>query len=124
MITILIVDDEPVNLLLLESILENKYKIITASSVKHARNIILTKKIDLIISDYNMPFENGIQFLMWLNKNQINIPFIFVTAGIPENQLDVAKNLGVNNIIEKPFSIRNISEKIDSIVESKILSFM
>lgn len=82
--TILIVDDEPVNLRLLDNILGDEYDIDFAQSADEAINIVQTEKdaISLVLLDLHMPGRSGFAVLdiMREDKDLHNIPVIVVTT--------------------------------------------
>ena len=79
LIRILLVDDEEVFLKVaktyLEKIKEN-FKITIKEKAKEALEIIEKEDFDVIISDYQMPEMNGLEFLIQLKEKRIEIPFI------------------------------------------------
>src|SRR6185295_17374266 len=61
--TILVVDDEPSSLLLLERVLRPLYKVITAGSGEVALEVLKTEEISLLITDQRMPGISGTELL-------------------------------------------------------------
>lgn len=72
-------------------------------------------KIDLIISDWNMPKKDGLDFLKWVRSNEEskNTPFIMATAQGDKTQEQLAKKEGANGHIAKPFDAEELGTKID-----------
>ncbi len=105
MYTILVVDDEPVNVFLLLKILENGgYTVLTARSGSEALQILQKFIPDLILLDLVMPRINGFEVLANLKCNKIlkTIPVIIVSAlNDSENKLK-AYNAGAVAYITKP----------------------
>lgn len=83
---ILLVDDEPLVIVTLKSLIDwEKYDfqiIMTVSNGEEALNYVLhhTEIVDIIISDVDMPKMNGIDLGLNLRLNNINIPIIFLSA--------------------------------------------
>ena len=104
--SILIVDDESLNLKVLKTILENEYEIIVAKSGEQALKRIEAYPPSLILLDILMPEMDGYEVCRRLKENQAtaNIPIIFITA--LTEALDEAKGftLGAVDYITKPFS--------------------
>lgn len=117
---ILIVDDSETNLVLLEAILEDEgYKVQKAYSVREAVDL-LTKSIPhLILLDLLMPNENGFDLLKKLKsgENYNNIPIIIVTAFANQENKIIAKNLGAEDVIEKPIDIPEFLDKVHKVLE-------
>jgi len=82
-VTILIIDDKPVNIFALEKLLEKKERaFLTATSGKEGLTIALNKDVDLIILDVQMPDMDGFEVAQILksNKQTKDIPIIFASA--------------------------------------------
>jgi len=79
--SILYVDDEPILLELGKVYLErtNEFEVTTATSASAALNLIKTHRFQTIVSDYQMPGMNGIDFLKTVRVDD-NIPFIIFTG--------------------------------------------
>ena len=101
---ILIVDDEPINLKVLNNILKDIYKLIFAKSGTEALRLIEKEKPDLILLDVMMPEMTGYEVCEHLKQNPLykTIPIIFVTA--LNDAVDEAKglNVGAVDYISKP----------------------
>ncbi|MCG3218161.1 MAG: PAS domain S-box protein, partial [Candidatus Heimdallarchaeota archaeon] len=101
---ILFVDDEPDLLTIGKIYLEKNhkdFKIITAESAKEAFNIIDAEDIDVIVSDYQMPVVNGLEFLQLVRANNQDIPFIIFTGRGREEIAIAALNFGADRYIQK-----------------------
>jgi len=88
-INILIVDDEPKNLTVLESILDNPgYRLVKAESADQALLALLVDQFALLILDIRMPGVTGIELAQMIKerKKTAQIPIIFLTAYYNEDQ--------------------------------------
>lgn len=113
---ILIVDDSETNLVLLEAILEDDgFEVITAFSARDAEEILKNDIPDIILLDLLMPNENGFDFLRKLKAgSEYNqIPVIIVTAFANDENKFIAKDLGAEDMIEKPIDIPVFLEKVN-----------
>jgi putative two-component system response regulator len=112
--TILLVEDDPAILKLLEFIFKKEYSVILAINGKDALQKISECKPDLIISDIMMPEMNGLEFKKDLNEKPetSNIPFIFLTAMSDKQTRDQSMELGVNEYLVKPVKPPEIKEKV------------
>ena len=91
---------------------------IIASNGEDAFELLKTSpKIDLIISDINMPKMDGLEFLEKLRYIDSKIPFIFVTARDEPDKMLRAIQLDIDNYILKPINLQNLLAVIDKIVE-------
>lgn len=118
-INIMYIEDDVLATTKLKHILEKYFnKIIIASNGQDAfEKIKVEPKIDLIISDINMPKMDGLEFLEELRKDNLEVPFIFVTARDEPDKMLKAIQLDINNYILKPINLQNLLSIIDKIVE-------
>ncbi|NQV80753.1 MAG: response regulator [Alphaproteobacteria bacterium] len=74
--------------------------------------------VDLIISDYNMPEMDGLQFLRAVRSdpNMRKTPFIMVTGRGDKELVTKAAQAGVNNYVVKPFTVEILRKKIEAVV--------
>jgi DNA-binding response OmpR family regulator len=124
-INILYIEDEILAVNKLKNILEKFFnKIIIASNGEVAfEKIKAESKIDLIISDINMPKMDGLQFLEELRKHN-SIPFIFLTARNESDKMLKAIQLEVDNYILKPIDLQNLLKVINKIVEKLYKNYL
>jgi two-component system chemotaxis response regulator CheY len=89
-----------------------------AADGKLALEKVKTEKIDLIISDWNMPNMTGIDFLRQVRSEEAlkGIPFIMVTAEGKKENVIAAVQAGVNNYIVKPFNAATLKEKMVKVI--------
>lgn len=105
--TLLLVDDTPINLHLLEGVLTPEYTTRTASSGQAALEIANTQPIDLILLDIMMPEMDGHEVCRRLKENPTtrDIPIIFVTAmGKDADELR-GLEFGAVDYITKPINL-------------------
>jgi two-component system, chemotaxis family, chemotaxis protein CheY len=83
-----------------------------------ALDILKKEKVDLIVSDWNMPKMTGLDLLKAVraDDNLKGIPFIMVTAeGQKDNVIEAVK-AGVSNYIVKPFTPETFGEKLEKVL--------
>jgi len=114
--TILIVDDEPEVLLIMEVILSGEgYKVIKANNGKECLEIAQRESPDLILLDVYMPVMDGFKALKRLraNKRTQNIPVIFLTAVAKEaKQIEKGLLLGAEEYITKPIKVDEFVSRV------------
>ncbi|MCW4009411.1 MAG: hybrid sensor histidine kinase/response regulator [Candidatus Bathyarchaeota archaeon] len=102
-ILVLHVDDDPSVLEVSRQILESegKFRVEAASSVEDALQKIGTQPFEAIISDYEMPGKDGLQFLEELRQQKNEIAFVMFTGRGREEVAVRALNLGADRYINK-----------------------
>lgn len=89
----------------------------TAYYVEEAMKIIQEEKIDILLSDIEMPGMNGIEFLSWLRKQDYQVNCIFLTCHARFDYARDAIRLGCCDYILKPAPYEEIQEKILQLTE-------
>lgn len=107
---ILIVDDEPFNLDLLEQELSDLgYAVVRAETGAAALTEIDKMAPDLVLLDYLMPGMNGIEVLQTIRKTQNDLPIVMITAyGTIDLAVEAIK-AGADDFITKPFDPEHLS---------------
>ena len=115
---ILVVDDfDTMQKIIRNILLEQGYSdIVYARNGKLALEALQKEKIDLIISDWNMPTMNGLELLKAVRESPElrHLPFIMVTAEAEQAHINVAIKAKVDAYILKPFSGEKLAEKIEA----------
>ncbi|MBF0143236.1 MAG: diguanylate cyclase [Magnetococcales bacterium] len=102
--TILIVDDGPENILLLERILSKEYRVISTTHGEEAQFLARKNRPDLIILDVLMPGMDGYQICAHLKSDPETqgIPVIFITAMDQDADEEAGLSLGAVDYLTKP----------------------
>ncbi len=119
--TILIADDEPNILLSLEFLMQREgYRVLVARDGQQAIDAILQHRPDLVLLDVMMPIKSGFDVLQALRERDdlAAIRVLMLTA--KGREIDMAKGLalGANAYMTKPFSTRELVEKVRSLLEA------
>ena len=110
--TILIVDDEqPIVDILVYNLQKEGYNTIEASDGITAIDIALEKKPDLILLDIMLPKLDGLSVCKRI-KNSLNVPIIMLTAKDSEIDKILGLELGADDYITKPFSVRELVARV------------
>jgi two-component system phosphate regulon response regulator PhoB len=112
---LLVEDNEILAKGLIYSLEQKKYQVIHTLNVENTLKILKTEKIDLAILDVSLPDGNGFD----LYKNNIkekNISSIFLTAKDEEDNIVKGLELGAEDYITKPFSIKELMARINRII--------
>jgi two-component system chemotaxis response regulator CheY len=120
-IKILVVDDFATMRKVVKNLLKQaRYEnIVEAEDGVAALRTLKSQKIDLVISDWNMPNMTGLDLLKAVRADAelANTPFLMVTAEALQDNVIAAVKAGVNNYIVKPFTAETLNEKITRIME-------
>ncbi|MGV1100623.1 response regulator [Thiovibrio sp. JS02] len=118
---ILIVDDTAVvrNIMKMQLQRMGFARIHEAEDGSVALTVLQSKKIDLIISDWNMPVMSGVELLREVRGSDFlkDIPFIMVTAEATAARISMALQLKVNEMILKPFTLEILEKKIIQVIQ-------
>lgn len=103
--TILVVDDDRVNLVMAQNLLRTEYKVIGVNSGKQAFKFLEKYTPELILLDILMPEMDGFEVMKLLQENDEwkNIPVIFLTADRKTDTESKCFEMGAYDFITKPF---------------------
>ncbi|MEA2085229.1 MAG: response regulator [Thermodesulfobacteriota bacterium] len=117
---ILVVDDFATMRRIVKNILKQLgyNNIVEADDGTTALEILEKEKVDLIISDWNMPKMTGLDLLKNVRNNaeMAGTPFIMVTAEAQQDNIILAVKAKVSQYIVKPFTAETLGEKIDKVL--------
>lgn len=98
-------------------VLENNgYAVSAAHSIKEAKEIYLNNTIQLILLDVNLPDGEGYTFCEWVKERE-NTPVLFLTARDLEEDTLKGYELGADDYVTKPFSMKILLKKINVILK-------
>ena len=103
--TVLIVDDIPVNIILLKTMLaRTNVKILTAVNGQEALDIVRQLRPQVVLLDIQMPILNGLEVLKEIkaDPNLKDIAVIMVAAYTSSEDIEQSMNLGASGFIKKP----------------------
>ena len=86
-----------------------------AKDGKDAVSCLESSKIDLVISDWNMPVMDGLELVIWMRARDAfkSIPFLMATGQGDKKQENKAIEAGVSSFIAKPFDENDLRKKIN-----------
>ena len=109
----MIVDDEKnISKLLSYSLSDLGYQVSTADSGEAALVVFDKNPADLALIDINMPKMNGFEVIFHLRKKKPDIKIFIVSGVIDATLAQRIDKLGVEEIIAKPFDIKQLQDKI------------
>ena len=120
---VLIVDDEPAVLGVLEEFFKNfrhdhAYAVQTASNGTDAYVAFLRARPDLVLLDMNMPGMDGLQLLKQMRALDARVPIMMVTANENTRAAGEAQTAGVSAYVPKPFDFRRLDMLVSLVLSS------
>jgi len=114
---ILVVEDDPgIQDMLKYSLSAEGYSLLQAYTVKEGWEIIENKAVDLVLLDWMLPDNSGIDLLHRIRKYHSMLPVIMVTARAEEDDRILGLDVGADDYVTKPFSVRELSSRIQAIL--------
>lgn len=119
--SILIVDDLPSVRKVVARLLQKAgfAKTIEARDGNEALEKLRSEKIDVIISDWDMPHKNGLELLREMKQidELKTLPFIMITSTADREDVVDALKSGVSDYVTKPFDVNALAEKIKHVIK-------
>lgn len=120
---VLLADDNKMNILLAQTVLK-KYKLVidVAYDGKQAFELFKNNTYDLILTDIQMPEMGGVELTRTIraysDKSKINVPILGVTANVLQEDRKKYIESGINDLVLKPFSEKELIDKINEYVNA------
>ncbi len=118
---ILVVDDFATMRKVIKNLLKQAgyNNIVEAEDGAEALKVLKSMKVDFVISDWNMPNMNGLEFLKAVRADAelSGLSFLMVTAEALQENVVQAVKAGVSDYIVKPFTAETLSDKIEKILK-------
>ena len=111
--TIIVVEDDPAVLKGLEAALsEEHYRVLTVSDGRRALGLIRREQADLVLLDVMLPGMDGFEICRELRAAGDNVPVLFLTSRKEEVDRVLGLELGGDDYMTKPFSVRELKARI------------
>lgn len=120
--TILVAEDDPINMLIAVKILERKKAHIVKAfnGLDALRMLASNKETDLVLLDLEMPEMDGYITVRKIREQYLRLPVIAFTAYFLDREMETSlKNKGFTDSISKPFNPDIFYEKIFRVLEMK-----
>jgi CheY-like chemotaxis protein len=117
---LIVEDDSDMREMLKVTLLRRKYSVQEASNGKEAISKFKPSLTDIVITDLIMPDEDGLKVIMKLKEIKPDIKIIAISGGGkagPGNYLNLARALGADFVLPKPFSINDLISKIEFLIQ-------
>jgi DNA-binding response OmpR family regulator len=122
-VTVLVVDDDPVIMRLLEVNFEMEgYRVLTATDGEQALARIRADRPDLVVCDIMMPVVNGLEVVEQLRADGDEVlrrlPVILLSAKAQASEVQKGLDVGADDYITKPFDPLELIERVQFLLET------
>jgi DNA-binding response OmpR family regulator len=115
--TVLIIEDDPAMLRgLKDNFAYAGYSVLTADDGEKGLDMALDAAPELIILDIMLPKINGYEICRLLRKEKLDMPIIMLTAKGEESDIVLGLNLGADDYVTKPFSIKELLARSNAFI--------
>ncbi|MBD1582925.1 fused response regulator/phosphatase [Pseudoalteromonas sp. S16_S37] len=122
---VLVVDDQPLNCILLKTMLEQQqYEVAIANNGAQALDVLRQENIDIVLLDVIMPVMDGFEAAPKIKElaGDVYLPVIFITTLEDHNSFEKCLAVGGDDFIHKPFDKVILSAKIRAHARTRRLS--
>jgi len=118
--TVLVVEDDPALLRgLNDNLATAGYSVLTAEDGETGLSVAVDDKPDLIVLDIMLPKMNGYEVCRRLREAGIDAPIIMLTAKSEESDIVLGLNIGADDYVTKPFSIRELLARVQAMLRRR-----
>lgn len=116
---ILAADDEPMNQMIIQEALNDKYEIICVNNGSECLESIEQRIPDLLLLDLSMPDVDGLEVCKTLRAkdNMKNLPIFVLSGFATKEHRELVLGAGANEFITKPFGIAELREAVSSVLD-------
>ena len=115
-VILVIEDDEDIQGMLAYSLEPEGYKLLFANNSKQGWEAIENSHVDLVLLDWMLPDRSGIDLLHRIRKYYSQLPVIMITARAEEEDRVLGLDVGADDYITKPFSVRELKSRIHAVL--------
>ena len=113
---LIVEDDQGIQDMLKYSLEPEGYKLYQAYTVKEAWQLIESKSLDIVLLDWMLPDNSGIDLLHRIRKYYSALPVIMVTAKSEEEDRVLGLDVGADDYITKPFAVRELKSRMQAVL--------
>jgi DNA-binding response OmpR family regulator len=120
--TVLVVDDDPVILKLLEVNFEMEgFTVLTAKDGEEGIEVARSEQPDLIVSDIMMPKKSGLELVIDLKSDPrtSEIPIILLSAKAQNADVRSGMDAGADDYVTKPFEPLDLVDRVNRLLEAR-----
>lgn len=113
---LIVEDDRDLNASLSYALEKQKYSVASVFSISQAKKIYVKEAPHLVLMDINLPDGEGFELCRWI-KAQREVPVLFLTARDLEEDVLSGYDMGADDYVTKPFSMKILLRKIEVILK-------
>ncbi len=113
---LVIEDDQDIQDMLAFALEPDGCRLYPAGTAKEGWEMIENKQIDLVLLDWMLPDRSGIDVLHRIRKYYSRLPVIMITARAEEEDRVLGLDVGADDYITKPFSVRELKSRIQAVL--------
>ncbi len=118
--TVLIIEDDPaISLGLKKNLKYEGYEVLTSADGEKGLALAVDRRPDLIVLDVMLPNLNGFEIVKTLKRNEVEVPVIILSAKDQEIDKIMGLDLGADDYMTKPFSVRELVARINAVLRRK-----
>lgn len=114
---LLLEDDITLNDTITDYLEESDFELVSLYDGEEAYEKIYEQNFDLLLLDVNVPSLDGFELLKSLREQNINTPAIFITSLNSMDSFEKGYEIGCDDYIRKPFELKELSLRIESILK-------
>lgn len=114
-VILIVDDDEDLSMLIRDMLEDNGYDSLYAASIDEAYDVLTNNRCDLILLDINLPDGTGFSLCQELRRTS-RVPIIFASARTSEDDKVNGLDMGGDDYIAKPYSLKELMSRIRSIL--------
>ncbi len=109
---LVIEDDSEINQLITMNLADDKHAVDSCEDGERGLSLALTGNYDLIILDLMLPMLDGLEICRQMRNNEVTTPIIMLTAKSSEADRVVGLEMGADDYLTKPFSVRELQARV------------
>jgi len=117
MVLVVVIEDEPDLLELLEYHLQKEgYEVFASLSTQPVERLLAEERPDLMIVDRNLPGVEGSEFVAVLRQKGVDVPVIFLTAKVADHEIEEGFLRGADDYVTKPFNFKELMHRVRAVL--------
>lgn len=117
MIRLLVVEDDlALRTGLVDAFAQDGYDVTSASDGAAATDLLFSRHFDCVVLDLMMPLRGGLEILRELRQQKVKTPVLILTARSDENDRVLGLELGADDYVTKPFSLRELLARVRALL--------